>query len=146
MGRHNHENDMVIPGVSGLQLGDANINSFVRELGKSEKVAEAKVARMPLNFASTGNLSGSTANPRLEKAQASQFEVEVVFKPGVMVTGTLGASVRSSAAMRSSPRNCSCWRRSTTAATSAAGWPATARRISSVPLGEHSSTATPAES
>jgi hypothetical protein len=61
----------------------ASINSFVRELGKSEKVAEAKVARMPLNFASTGNLSGSTANPRLEKAQTSQFDVEVVFKPGV---------------------------------------------------------------
>ena len=60
-----------------------SINSFVRDLGKSDKVAAAKVARMPLNFASTGNLSGSTANPRLEKAQASQFEVEVVFKPGV---------------------------------------------------------------
>ena len=43
----------------------------------------AKVARMPLNFASTGNLSGSTSNPHLEKPQASQFEVEVLFKPGV---------------------------------------------------------------
>jgi hypothetical protein len=61
----------------------ANINSFVRELGKSDKVAEAKVSRMPLNFASTGNLSGSTANPHLEKPQTSQFDVEVVFKPGV---------------------------------------------------------------
>ncbi len=60
-----------------------SINSFVRDLGKSDKVAAAKVARMPLNFASTGNLSGSTANPHLEKAQTSQFEVEVVFKPGV---------------------------------------------------------------
>jgi hypothetical protein len=60
-----------------------SINSFVRELGKSDKVAAAKVARMPLNFASTGNLSGSTANPHLDKPQASQFEVEVVFKPGV---------------------------------------------------------------
>jgi hypothetical protein len=60
----------------------ANINSFVRELGKSDKVAEAKVSRMPLNFASSGNLSGSTANPHGETA-ASQFDVEVVFKPGV---------------------------------------------------------------
>jgi hypothetical protein len=61
----------------------ASINSFVRELGKGDKVAEAKVTRMPLNFASTGNLSGSTTNPRLEKPQTSQFDVEVVFKPGV---------------------------------------------------------------
>ena len=61
----------------------AGINSFVRELGKSDKVAAARVARLPLNFASTGNLSGSTANPRLEKPQTSQFDVEVVFKPGV---------------------------------------------------------------
>jgi len=60
-----------------------SINSFVHELGKSDKVAAAKVARMPLNFASTGNLSGSTSNPHLEKPQVSQFEVEVVFKPGV---------------------------------------------------------------
>jgi len=60
-----------------------SINSFVRELGKSDKVAAAKVAKMPLNFASTGNLSGSTLNPHLEKPQVSQFEVEVVLKPGV---------------------------------------------------------------
>ncbi len=60
-----------------------SINSFARELSKSDKVAAAKVVRMPLNFASTGNLSGSTANPRLEKPQTSQFDVEVVFKPGV---------------------------------------------------------------
>jgi hypothetical protein len=60
-----------------------SINSFVRELAKSDKVASAKVAKMPLNFASTGNLSGSTSNPHLEKAQASQFDVEVVLKPGV---------------------------------------------------------------
>ena len=61
----------------------ASINSFVRELGKSDKVAEARVVHMPMNFASTGNLSGSTANPHLEKAQTSQFDVEVAFKPRV---------------------------------------------------------------
>jgi hypothetical protein len=61
----------------------ASINGFVRELGKSDKVAEARVVHMPMNFASTGNLSGSTANPHLEKPQTSQFDVEVVFKPGV---------------------------------------------------------------
>jgi hypothetical protein len=61
----------------------STINSFVRELGKSDKVAEVKVTKMPLNLASTGSLSGSTANPRREQPQASQFDVEVTLKPGV---------------------------------------------------------------
>lgn len=61
----------------------ASINTFVRELGKSDKVAEVKVTKMPLNLASTGSLSGSTATARLEHAQASQFDVELVLKPGV---------------------------------------------------------------
>jgi hypothetical protein len=59
------------------------INSFVRELGKSDKVAEVKVTKMPLNLASSGSLSGSTANARREQPQASQFDVEVTLKPGV---------------------------------------------------------------
>ena len=61
----------------------ANINSFVRELGKSDKVAEVKVTKMPLNLASTGSLSGSTATARQEQPQTSQFDVELVLKPGV---------------------------------------------------------------
>jgi len=61
----------------------ANVNSFVRELSKSERVAAAKVARMPLDFASSSNLSGSTTSPHLERPQTSQFDVEVVLKPGV---------------------------------------------------------------
>ena len=56
---------------------------FVRELGKNEKVAEAKVTKMPLNLASTGSLSGSTASARQKQPQTSQFDVEVVLKPGV---------------------------------------------------------------
>ena len=61
----------------------STINSFVRELGKNEKVAEARVAKMPVNLASSESLSGSTANPRREQAKASQFDVEVILKPGV---------------------------------------------------------------
>ena len=61
----------------------STINSFVRELGKSDKVAEARVAKMPVNLASSESLSGSTASPRREQAQASQFDVEVALKPGV---------------------------------------------------------------
>jgi hypothetical protein len=62
----------------------ASINSFVRDLGKNDKVAEVKVTKMPLNLASSGNLSGSTAaNPRQEQAQTSQFDVQLTFKPGV---------------------------------------------------------------
>jgi hypothetical protein len=61
----------------------ASINTFVRELGKNEHVAEAKVAKMPLNLASTGSLTGSTASARQERPQTSQFDVEVVLKPGV---------------------------------------------------------------
>jgi hypothetical protein len=61
----------------------STINSFVRELGKSDKVAEVKVTKMPLNLASSGSLSGSTASPRREQPQASQFDVEVTLKPGV---------------------------------------------------------------
>jgi hypothetical protein len=61
-----------------------SINSFVRDLGKNDKVAEVKVTKMPVNLASSGNLSGSTAaNPRQEQAQASQFDVQVTLKPGV---------------------------------------------------------------
>jgi len=61
-----------------------SINSFVRDLGKNDKVAEVKVTKMPLNLASSGNLSGSTAaNPRQEQAQKSQFDVQLTFKPGV---------------------------------------------------------------
>lgn len=62
----------------------ASINNFVRDLGKSDKVAEVKVTRMPLNLASSGSLSGSTAaNPRQEQAQTSQFDVLLTLKPGV---------------------------------------------------------------
>jgi hypothetical protein len=61
----------------------ANINSFVRELGKSEQVAEVKVTKMPLDLASSGTLSGSTSSARQEQAQASHFDVELVLKPGV---------------------------------------------------------------
>jgi hypothetical protein len=61
----------------------STINSFVRELGKNDKVAEARVAKMPVNLGSSESLSGSTANPRREQAQASQFDVEVTLKPGV---------------------------------------------------------------
>jgi hypothetical protein len=61
----------------------ASINTFVRELGKSDKVAEVKVTKMPLNLASTGSLSGSTATARQEQPQTSQFDVELVLKPGV---------------------------------------------------------------
>ena len=61
----------------------STINSFVRELGKNDKVAEARVAKMPVNLASSESLSGSTASPRREQAHASQFDVEVTLKPGV---------------------------------------------------------------
>ena len=61
----------------------ASINTFVRELAKNDQVAEAKVAKMPLNLASTGSLTGSTASARQEQSQTSQFDVELVLKPGV---------------------------------------------------------------
>lgn len=61
----------------------AAIGKFVDELGKNEAVASARATKMPLNFASSAKLFGSTANPRQEQAQLVQFEVEVVLKPGV---------------------------------------------------------------
>ena len=61
----------------------STINSFVRELGKNDKVAEARVAKMPVNLASSESLSGSTASPHREQVHASQFDVEVTLKPGV---------------------------------------------------------------
>jgi hypothetical protein len=61
----------------------ANMNSFVRDIGKNEKVAEAKVVKMPLNLASSATLSGSTATPRQERPEQAQFEVELTLKPGV---------------------------------------------------------------
>jgi hypothetical protein len=78
--------------VLGLELtaqpGDfkgalANITSFVRELSKSESVAEAKVVKMPLNLSSTATLTGSTASLRQEQPQSAQFDVEVRLKPGI---------------------------------------------------------------
>jgi hypothetical protein len=61
----------------------ANINSFVRDLGKSEQVADAKVSKMPLNLSSAATLTGSTASLRQEQAQSAQFDVEVRLKPGL---------------------------------------------------------------
>jgi hypothetical protein len=61
----------------------ANINNFVRDLAKNEKVAEAKVTKMPLNLSSSATLTGSTASQHHEQAQAAQFDVEVRLKPGV---------------------------------------------------------------
>jgi len=78
--------------VLGLELtaqpGDykaalANMNSFVRDIGKNDKVAEAKVVKMPLNLASSATLSGSTATPRQERPEQAQFEIELTLKPGV---------------------------------------------------------------
>jgi hypothetical protein len=60
-----------------------SINNFVRDLAKNESVAEAKVVKMPLNLASTGTLSGSTAIQRREQAENAQFDIQVVLKPGV---------------------------------------------------------------
>jgi hypothetical protein len=61
----------------------ANINNLVRELGKNENVAEAKVIKMPLNLSSSATLSGSTASLRHEQPQSAQFDVEVRLKPGI---------------------------------------------------------------
>jgi len=61
----------------------ANINSFVRDLAKNENVAEAKVAKMPLNLSSSATLTGSTASLRQEQPQSAQFDVEVRLKPGI---------------------------------------------------------------
>jgi hypothetical protein len=61
----------------------ANINTFVRDLAKNEKVADAKVTKMPLNLSSSATLTGSTASQRQEQPQAAQFDVEVRLKPGV---------------------------------------------------------------
>jgi hypothetical protein len=78
--------------VLGLELtaqpGDfkgalANITSFVRELSKSDNVAEAKVVKMPLNLSSSATLTGSTASLRQEQPQSAQFDVEVRLKPGI---------------------------------------------------------------
>src|SRR5262245_41201957 len=75
---------MVLTAQPGDMKGTlSTINSFVRELGKNDKVAEARVAKMPVNLRSTESLSGSTASPRREQAHASQFDVEVTLKPGV---------------------------------------------------------------
>jgi hypothetical protein len=69
--------------ASDIKGALSNINSFVRELGKSDKVAEVKVTKMPVNLASSGSLSGSTTSARQEQPQTSQFDVELVLKPGV---------------------------------------------------------------
>jgi len=61
----------------------ATINKFVKDLARSESVSAARTVRLPVNFASTAKLTGSTANPRREQPQLAQFEVEVVLKPGV---------------------------------------------------------------
>ena len=61
----------------------ANITSFVRELSKNESVAEAKVAKMPLNLSSSATLTGSTASRRQEQSQSALFDVEVRLKPGI---------------------------------------------------------------
>jgi hypothetical protein len=68
--------------ASEIKSALSNINSFVRELGKSDAVAEVKVAKMPVNLASSGSLSGSTTSARQERPQISQFDVELVLKPG----------------------------------------------------------------
>jgi hypothetical protein len=61
----------------------ASINSFVRDLGHSDKVAEVKVLKMPLNLSSAATLTGTTASPRQEQPQTAQFDVEVRLKPGI---------------------------------------------------------------
>jgi hypothetical protein len=61
----------------------ANMNSFIRDIGKNDKVAEAKVVKMPLNLASSATLSGSTATPRQERPEQAQFQIELTLKPGV---------------------------------------------------------------
>jgi hypothetical protein len=61
----------------------AAINKFVKDLARSESVSSARTVKLPVNFASTAKLTGSTANPRREQPQLAQFEVEVVLKPGV---------------------------------------------------------------
>ncbi|HTT40191.1 MAG TPA: hypothetical protein VMH32_21275 [Burkholderiales bacterium] len=61
----------------------ASLNSFARDLGTNDKVAGAKIVKVPLNVASSGTLSGSTTAPRREGTEPARFVVEVTLKPGV---------------------------------------------------------------
>lgn len=61
----------------------ASVNSFARDLGTNDKVAGAKIVKVPLNLASSGTLSGSTTAPRREGAESARFAVELTLKPGV---------------------------------------------------------------